>query len=207
MSEFDIETFHLEEDGWKYGWSYWNMGYRDSSVGTSLWRRYYPTLIYPLETARNSSLLYLEFLGSHEKMMIKYSGLMKRQIVSAFEKQGKENDYLKIKGFNYTFSILDWAFEFSLIHGRAKMPTSMGRLSNLLRIGTLIKKPKTLRNEINTLYCKTVFPIICALNGNVYFNVGKETENHINRKGLEVLVSALNLLEAKLIQWVSVKHN
>ena len=86
---------------------------------------------------------------------------------------------LMVKGLNYNFFLMDWAFEHSALLGSPSPPSISGTISNISKLIKRMKQPKLLRQEITNIYCEIVFPALTNSGANIWGNVEEETENSL----------------------------
>jgi len=182
----------------KFFWSSASITSRNSTYGTDLWRRYNPAIIYPIENAKNNYFLHTKHQHSHERMIYDNAMILFTKLTNGDE----DKNNLKVKGFNYHFCMLDWAYENSFILGRPNMPSLLGTLGNISKIIKMIKQSSEIRDEVNYIYSSIVYPILIASGADLYFNIEKEKTNrleilkikHLGLDNISMLKDSINEL-------------
>lgn len=195
-------------------WHFSSIFPRESYPGSAVWKRYNPFIIWPIETIRNIYLVTTEYSGSNEKMMLAYC----QAVLNGIQNGKRSDNFLTIKGLNYDFFQMDWAFENSALLGqvsKVSMPSTLGigTISNALKLNKrleyiLVGKPLTgkalLGQEIIDIYCKIFYPAITASGASIWFNLEQNAENNIEirningLKNIDIIIESLRCLCQKL---------
>ncbi|MEA5479921.1 hypothetical protein VB774_20025 [Pseudanabaena galeata UHCC 0370] len=186
-------------------WHFSSIFPRESYPGSAVWKRYNPFIIWPVETIRNIYLVKTEYSGSNEKMMLAYC----QAVLNGIQNGKRSDNFLTIKGLNYNFFQMDWAFENSALLGKMSMsPSILGNVSNKLKLDKqqeyILAGKALLGQEIIDIYCKIFYPAITASGASIWFNLEQNAENHIEitningLKNIDIIVESLRCLCQKL---------
>ncbi|MEI7866814.1 MAG: hypothetical protein WCI11_02900 [Candidatus Methylumidiphilus sp.] len=183
-------------------WHFSSIFPRESHFGNDVWKRFNPSIIWPVETIRNNYLVHTKYGHSNEKMMLAYC----KKVLNGIQRGKKSEDSLTVKGLNYNFFQMDWAFENSALLGRPSMPSVLGTISNLSKLIKRSGQSSLLREEIDDIYCKIVYPALAASGSSTWFNIEKDAENQLEireikvfgLKNIDILIESLKCLRQEL---------